>query len=156
MEIKNITVNGDLGNLKKLEIEGYYELQEDVEVIIEFEDIDDIVVNGSKGYYFDFASIPTPLEWFLAPDHEMVVLASFVHDICSHWRYVNVKFSAKLMWNLMRWYIKHNVDRGYKHFKYKFKSNIVFLALYCSKTSRDAFRDINVADAHNKKFSSIK
>jgi len=155
MKIKKLTVTGDLSNLKKIEVTGYYELLEDVSVVIEFEDMDTIIAKGLKGYYFDFASIPTFLEWFLEPNHEMVILASFVHDICCHWKYVNVKFSAKLMQQLMKWYIKHNVKSIRTRIKYKFKSTIVFLALYFSNTASTLFRDTALTDVRNKKYSSI-
>jgi hypothetical protein len=155
VKIKSIVVNGDLNNLKPIEADGYYELQEDVEVIIELEDLRQIIVIGYEGYHFDYASIPNFLEWFLKPDHEMMVLASFVHDICCHWQYVNVKFSAELMYKMMQYYIKTKVLSKLKKLNYNIKSYIVFLALYFSRTAKDAFYHTTVVDDYNKNFSFI-
>jgi hypothetical protein len=152
MKIKNVEVIGDLLNVMPTEINGFYRLNEPVTVTI-VTDKEKFIFSAQEGYWFDYASIPECFEWFIEPDDPMLVVASFVHDICFNWKYRSCEWSAWLMYELMRYYLK-TVKKGIKRLKLKFKSRVVRRAVETNYAER-LFNNPDLTDITNRKFSSI-
>ena len=154
MKIKHIRIDGDLRNVSNTEIKGFYRLNEDVCVTINFTDGNIIDFIAKKGYYFDGASIPKSFEWFIKPDDPMLVVASFVHDICFNWQFNTCEWAAELMYAVMRWHLR-GIKKSFRRFKLKIKSRVIRRAVETRYAER-LFNNPDIGDIVNRDFSNIK
>jgi hypothetical protein len=84
----------------------------------------------------------------------MLVVASFVHDICFNWKYNSCEWAAELMYAVMRWHLR-GIKKSFRRFKLKIKSRVIRRAVETRYAER-LFNNPDIGDIVNRDFSNIK
>lgn len=155
MKIKNVSVDGDYNNVEPTMVTDFYEINEPLYILIEFEDGKSILVQTISNFMTDYMSIPDIFDTFIKKDEEYGKLASIVHDIIFNHKFEDTQFAADLMYEIMRYVLRTKYKRSLKRLKFKLKTRLIKRAVE-TRIAESLYERVDMMDLYNRDYSDIQ